>query len=382
MQLESLGTLSVNAFLNEYWQKKPILIRNAIKTSSLPIEADELAGLACEAQVESRIISNIDDSWKLKHGPFEETLFSTLPASNWTLLVQAVDHWSPKAADFLQQFNFIPSWRIDDLMVSYATKGGGVGPHFDQYDVFLVQSHGQRKWDVGTIYDDDAKLVQDIPVSILNDFEAEESWIANPGDIVYIPPGYGHNGIALSDECITCSVGFRAPSHSEVLCEFADFIGVKLSEALRYEDPDLTTQTHSGEIKTAAIDNFQTILSKYTNDKSLISEWLGQYASTPKYPEQHEIDKEHYTLDKLTKNLSLNKELIKNESSRFYFIENLPVHKLFVDGARIDTHNISNEFIEFLCDNREIELINFTLKREYLHLLLKLINMGSLYFPE
>ncbi len=382
MQLESLGTMPISTFLKEYWQKKPLLIRNALSNFTSPIAADELAGLACEEHVESRIISNNHKNWKLEIGPFEESHFSTLPASNWTLLVQAVDHWSPKAAEFLQQFNFIPSWRIDDLMVSYATKNGGVGPHFDQYDVFLVQSHGQRKWEVGSIYDDTAKLVEDIPVSILSDFEIEESWIVNPGDIIYIPPGYGHNGIALSDDCITCSVGFRAPSHNEILREFTDYIGVELSETLRYEDSDLTIQTHPSEINAAAIDKFQTILSTYINDKNLISEWLGQYLSTSKYPEQHANNIENYSLDTITTHLSLNKKLIKNESSRFCFIENQATHKLFVDGARMETHNVPNKLIELLCDNNNFELVSISLNSESLQLLLKLINMGSLYFSE
>ena len=149
-----LGEFTLNSFLNHYWQKKPVLIKDALPNIQPPISADELAGLACEPSIEARIISNADNNWQLQHGPFDEHTFARLPRSHWTLLVQAVDHYMPQAAQLLEQFNFIPRWRIDDLMVSYACKGGGVGAHYDNYDVFLIQTQGQRQWEVGGHYDD------------------------------------------------------------------------------------------------------------------------------------------------------------------------------------------------------------------------------------
>ena len=142
-----LGSMPLGTFLSEYWQKKPLLIRSAMQNIASPVAADVLAGLACEQEVESRIViqNKSTKQWELKHGPFSEKSFSTLPATHWTLLVQAVDHWLPEAAEFLELFAFIPRWRIDDLMMSYANDGGGVGPHFDNYDVFLVQTNGKKK---------------------------------------------------------------------------------------------------------------------------------------------------------------------------------------------------------------------------------------------
>ena len=206
-----LGELSLEVFLAEYWQKKPLLIRNAFPSMSVPIEADELAGLACEAFVESRLIIQdaVSDKWELTHGPFTEKTFQSLPEKHWTLLVQAVDHWVPAAAEFLTQFHFIPSWRIDDLMISYSADGGGVGPHYDNYDVFLVQAQGRRQWEVGGSYDAEAPRRPDTPVMILSDWEPQQQWILESGDMLYVPPRVGHNGIAVGNDCMTCSVGFR-----------------------------------------------------------------------------------------------------------------------------------------------------------------------------
>jgi len=231
-----LGDISLDLFLEQYWQKKPLLIRNALPNISSPISADELAGLACEDSIEARLIINQEDNWTLKHGPFDENAFADLPDSHWTLLVQAVDHYVPAASKLLEQFDFIPRWRIDDLMMSYAPKGGGVGPHFDNYDVFLVQTQGQRLWQIGGHYSDNSPIESGIPVKIVKNFTVEESWVLNPGDILYVPPGVGHNGIAQSDDCMTCSIGFYAPSHSEILREYSDYIGAKLSDSSSFSD--------------------------------------------------------------------------------------------------------------------------------------------------
>ena len=199
----------------------------------------KLAGLACEQDIESRLIINDQEtgSWDLKHGPFNDDAFSNLPKSHWTLLVQAVNHWIPQAAQLLEQFDFIPRWRIDDLMMSYANDGGGVGPHFDHYDVFLVQTCGSRRWEIGGTYNEDASFQENLPVKILKNFTATESWVLEPGDILYVPPGVGHNGIAQGDGCITCSIGFRAPSHSDILLEFTDYIGDQLNRSASLPRP-------------------------------------------------------------------------------------------------------------------------------------------------
>ena len=221
-----LGDISIEQFLAEYWQKKPVLIRNAFPGFESPVDPDEIAGLALEEDIESRIIveDGEEHKWQLLNGPFEESIFSELPKEKWTLLVQGVDQWVPEIADIISLFNFIPSWRRDDLMVSFAPKGGSVGPHYDNYDVFLIQATGQRKWQVGPKYNHESSTVEDTPLRILSDMKVEEEWTVNPGDVLYIPPLYGHNGVAEND-CMTFSVGFRAPSEADILRSYTDYVG-------------------------------------------------------------------------------------------------------------------------------------------------------------
>lgn len=382
-----LGAMPLNTFLSEYWQKKPLLIRNALSKATSPVSADVLAGLACEEDVESRIViqDTTGKDWKLKHGPFSEDTFSTLPATHWTLLVQAVDHWMPESAKFLELFTFIPRWRIDDLMVSYASDGGGVGPHFDNYDVFLVQTNGKRKWEVGKQYDENSPLIEGLPVSILSDFKAIDSWVLEPGDILYVPPGYSHNGIALGDDCITCSVGFRAPSHSEILREYTDYISDKLCDAIRYEDTDLTEQSNTGEINVKTLDKIQNILRQYIEDKESISDWFGCYITTPKYFQDNlpqDISTDSYNIEKLKNHLITDGRLIRNESSRFAYITKDKNHILFVDGECINSIYDANQLIETLCAEIELNSEIFSQSAKNLNLILQLLQRGALYFPQ
>ena len=191
-----LGDLSADAFLQRYWQKKPLLIRNALANYQSPISADELAGLALESEVESRLVETHGMDWSLKHGPFNEDDFLGLPEQDWTLLVQGVDLWVPEVQALLSKFAFLPPWRVDDVMVSFACPGGSVGPHFDQYDVFLLQVEGQRRWQIGGECSSNTPLRDDSPLRILKEFEAEEEWLLEPGDMLYLPPGVAHWGVA------------------------------------------------------------------------------------------------------------------------------------------------------------------------------------------
>ena len=381
-----LGGMSLDTFLSEYWQKKPLLIRSALPQIESPVDADVLAGLACEESVESRLIIKHGESWELKHGPFSDEIFSTLPEADWTLLVQAVDHYVPKAAELLEIFNFIPRWRIDDLMMSYANNGGGVGPHFDNYDVFLVQTSGQRKWEVGGIYDESSSTRENLPVKILDNFQATDCWVLEPGDILYVPPGFGHNGIAQGDGCITCSIGFRAPSHSEILREYTDYLGDRLAESLRYQDDDLTAQRNTGEISVRTLEKIQQILCDYAQDSNAISDWFGRYITTPKYQQVNDLEfnqSEHsYSLAELKNHLASDNCLIRNEGSRFAFKSEAKQTTLFVDGQAIETRPSSNKLIELLCSHISIHSEDFTQSEENLNLLLTLLNHSSLYLSQ
>jgi 50S ribosomal protein L16 3-hydroxylase len=391
MKTYPLGDMPLETFLSEYWQKKPLLIRNALPDFNSPIAPDVLAGLACEEGIESRLViqGETDQDWELKHGPFNDEIFSQLPESHWTLIVQAVDHWVPEAGDLLNMFDFIPRWRIDDLMISYASDGGGVGPHFDNYDVFLVQTSGQRKWEIGAVYDETAPLLPNMPVSILSDFEIFETWTLEPGDILYIPPGIGHNGIAEGNDCMTCSVGFRAPSHNEILREYTDYIGENLSEALRYEDPDLIAQENTGEITAQTLDKIQLILRKYTEDRELISNWFGRYITTPKYQQSdpQELESENtYSIADIKSHLASGGILVRNESSRFAFEVKNDRNILFVDGFCFDpgdkNSNDVNELIKILCAEIELNDESFIQSDNNLNVLLELLQCGALYLAE
>ncbi len=387
-----LGDMPLEKFLSEYWQKKPLVIRNALPGFNSPVAPDVLAGLACEEGVESRLViqGKTEQEWELKHGPFNDDIFSQLPESHWTLLVQAVDHWLPEAANLLNLFNFIPRWRIDDLMISYASDGGGVGPHFDNYDVFLVQTSGKRKWEIGGVYDETAPLRPNMPVSILSEFEAVETWTLEPGDVLYVPPGIGHNGIAEGNDCMTCSVGFRAPSHSEILREYTDYIGENLSEALRYEDPDLIAQENSGEITAQTLEKIQLILRKYTEDKELVGHWFGRYITTPKYLQPDPLDSEGlentYSIAYIKSHLASGGILVRNESSRFAFEVKGDKNILFVDGSCYDPDNEDSgdvdKLIETLCAEIELSDESFIQSDNNLNLLLKLLQRGAIYLAE
>ncbi|MGJ8537754.1 MAG: cupin domain-containing protein, partial [Parasphingopyxis sp.] len=207
-----ISNFNSEAFLRDYWQKQPLLIKNPWDSWENPLEPDELAGLACEAEVESRLIEQTDASWAVEHGPLPEARFAALGPSRWTLLVQAVDHYVPEVAALIEPFRFVPNWRIDDVMVSCAADQGGVGPHFDQYDVFLIQGSGRRRWRIGGRCDETSPLLPHDDLRLLAEFEASDEWILEPGDILYVPPGIAHDGVAIGDNCMTYSVGVRAPS--------------------------------------------------------------------------------------------------------------------------------------------------------------------------
>ena len=382
MKTFPLGDLSLETFLAEYWQKKPLLVRNALPNVKPPIAADELAGLACEEEVESRLIIHDaeNDQWDLTHGPFAEAKFSDLPKTHWTLLVQAVDHWVPAAAEFLSQFYFIPSWRVDDLMISCSGDKGGVGPHYDNYDVFLVQVSGRRQWDVGGLYDESSPRRPDAPVKILTEWEPEQSWVLEPGDMLYVPPRVGHSGVAVGEDCMTCSVGFRAPAHRDILLDYPEYIGEQLSEDIRYADPNLVAQSNPGQITSEAVQNVQKILTQYVEDRNSLAQWFGRYMTSPKYQDEETTLEEH-RLDDVRQHLAAGGTLIRNEGSRFAFQEHEKNLWLFVDGRQYTCSESVVDLVKTLCVERTFS--DFCGEsEEHDSLVLDLLNHGSLYLSE
>lgn len=284
--LQILGGISAREFLRDYWQKKPLLIRQAIPSFVSPVSPDELAGLSLEEEVESRLVIEHGDSpWELRRGPFGEDTYQDLPERNWTLLVQAVDQLVPEVADLIEHFRFLPNWRIDDVMISFAAPGGGVGPHYDNYDVFLLQAQGQRRWRAGQMCDSDSPLLPHADLRILADFQGTDEWVLEPGDMLYLPPRLAHFGTA-EDACMTYSLGFRAPSAAEVLTHFTDFLAQFLPDEERYSDADLVPAEDPHQIQSDALQRLRAMLAEHMGDERLLLTWFGQFMTEPRYPER------------------------------------------------------------------------------------------------
>ncbi len=272
-----LGHLSAREFLETYWQKKPLLIRQAIPGLQPVLSRDDLFAMARDEAVESRLITNFRQQWKMQHGPV-----SDLPAvsrKNWTLLVQGVNLHDDKADQLLNQFRFIPDARLDDLMISYATDTGGVGPHFDSYDVFLLQAHGKRRWRIGA--QKDLSLVDGMPLIILRHFIPTQEYVLEPGDMLYLPPHYAHEGVAVG-ECMTYSIGFRAPSWQELGEAFLNFMADNIDLPGRYADPQLAPTRHPAKIGNDMIDKVSAQFAKLAARPEDIAIFLGEHLSEPK----------------------------------------------------------------------------------------------------
>lgn len=270
-----LGSISPADFLRNHWQQKPLLIHGALPDYISPITPDELAGLALEEEVESRLVTHFNNIYQVEHGPLQESLFSKLPEENWTLMVQRVDQLVPQVSELFDEFAFLPPWRFDDIMVSYATAGGGVGPHFDYYDVFLLQVEGRREWKIGQLCNGSTPLADSDQLKLLKDFDEQESWVLVPGDMLYLPPNIAHWGTAV-DECLTYSVGFRAPTVAEILGDLA--IELTSGEDDRYyRDPPLTPEMARDEVDDAFVEGIQKLLFDVVGNKDVIRAWLQQY---------------------------------------------------------------------------------------------------------
>jgi 50S ribosomal protein L16 3-hydroxylase len=274
-----LGGLSVNEFLRDYWQKKPLLIRQAMPAFKGLLSPKQLVALACAEDVQARLITQRRGKFNLQQSPFEQEDFSSLGKTMWTVLVQGVNHHVPEAAALLKHFSFIPHARLDDLMVSYAPKDGGVGPHFDSYDVFLLQGQGHRRWQISS--QADRSLIEGAPLRILRDFRVEQEWVLEPGDMLYLPPHYAHNGVA-EDNCMTYSIGFRTPAYQELAEQFLVYLQDRIEVDGMYADPDLKLQKHPSEINAAMLRQVEQAIDQVRWNRKDIANFLGCYLSEPK----------------------------------------------------------------------------------------------------
>ncbi len=280
--LTLLGGLSPAQFMKRHWQKKPLLVRQAIPGFQPAVGRAELVELAAREDVESRLIVHGAKGWKMKHGPLPRRSLPPFSQKHWTFLVQGVDLHHDGVHRLLQQFRFVPDARLDDLMISYASDGGGVGPHFDSYDVFLLQAHGQRRWRIGR--QQDLTLQEGVPLKILQHFEPEQEFVLNPGDMLYLPPNYAHDGIAVG-ECMTWSIGFRSPRSGElareILLGLADEASEVAGQAL-YRDPKQPAVAQPAAVPQALLDFAREALAQAQQDPHLLALLLGEHLTPPK----------------------------------------------------------------------------------------------------
>jgi 50S ribosomal protein L16 3-hydroxylase len=276
--LESLGELSVDQFMRRHWQRAPLLARAAFPAFAPPIGPAGLFALAARDDVESRLVTAFDGRWSLRHGPFER-----LPSRRkrgWTLLVQGVDTHDDAAHALLRRFRFVPDARLDDLMISYASDGGGVGPHVDSYDVFLLQAHGRRRWRIAP--PGDATLRPGMPVKLLAAFRPTQEWVLEPGDLLYLPPGWGHDGVA-DGECTTYSIGFRAPSRTEFLSAFlAEAADAPGGADPRFGDRGRARVEHPAELPADLADRLGRWALDWRPTRAQVDRFVGRFLTEPK----------------------------------------------------------------------------------------------------
>ncbi|MER2491092.1 cupin domain-containing protein [Catenovulum sediminis] len=365
---------NIDSFLKNFWQKKPTLLKGLFKDFQDPLEADEIAGLAAEEQIESRVVYKKQQNWHVEHGPFEE--YQVFGETDWTLLVQAVDHYSEEAAELLKPFRFIPNWRIDDLMVSFSTPGGGVGAHVDQYDVFIIQGMGKRHWRVG-LQQTMQKSIPHPDLLQVDGFNACIDEILEPGDVLYIPPGCPHEGYAI-EPALNYSVGFRAPNQQDLLSSFADFALQEECFNKRYTDPELQATQSPGLITEAETQKLVGLVKETLSQSDSVEQWLGCYLTQAK----HELAIEEIEPAYLPEDLAemLQQIAIWNRLGGLRCL--LLADKFFVNGEFIPTEKQQRPFITFL-SNHEVyassDLNHYLTIEENQQLLLALVNEGFIY---
>ena len=343
MQNTLLGGLTPRQFLRTYWQKKPLLIRNAVPHFNGLLTRDQLMSVACRDDVESRLIHG--DQWTLRHGPMRKRDFGSRKKP-WTLLVQGVNLLLDEGDQLLRRFDFIPYARMDDLMASYATNGGGVGPHVDNYDVFLLQGAGQRRWRIST--QKDVTLVDGLALKVLKNFQPTDEYVLNPGDMLYLPPQIAHEGVAIG-ECTTWSIGFRAPPYAELGEGFLTHLQDHLQLGGRYADADLQVQTHAAEISGKMIDRVTTELNKIDWKRDAVAEFLGRYLTEPKPqlffdPPANPVSTVHFRTEAAKCGVRLDRR------SQLLFAGK----QFYINGERADIAAASQDGIRQLADQREL----------------------------
>lgn len=354
-------SIDAKKFLSEYWQKKPLVIRQALPDFVNPINPDELAGLAMDENIESRMVfetPNTAPFWKLKRGPFIESDFTSLPKTHWTLLVQAVDQIIPDVACLLDHFDFIPQWRVDDIMISYAVKHGSVGPHYDNYDVFLYQASGQRKWSLTTKNCNTKNYLSDVELRIMAFFETEEEYILEPGDMLYLPPHVGHHGVSLDDDCMTYSFGYRSYQGQELWDSLGDYLSEHQTITPLYADPNWATLKATSAIPREAWLKAKQVLQQMLEDDAMMQSWFGCFATRLDHQaDQHmplPLDEEDWgDLAAFIEALRKSSGLERDATCRMAYTDT----ELFINGCIWNTTGVSPGLFQLIANHRQVPLV-------------------------
>lgn len=360
------------AFLREYWQKKPCLMRQAWPDFEPLLNGDDLAGLAGDEMAESRLVRGCFEAadWEVLHGPLDADIFSTLPEENWTLLVQDVEkHYAP-VQSLLQQFSFIPSWRLDDLMISYAVQGGSVGPHVDQYDVFLLQAQGRRRWQIADSFE--PELLAGCELNVLRHFEATQEWVLEPGDMLYLPPNVAHHGLAL-EPGMTWSIGARAPSGADLLQGFGEWLALSQDEGGRYRDPGLAATNRAGEISPQALQALRQLMLSKIDASADVNAYLATFLSRFRMSHEPQPPPVAVKPETIRSALSKGASLLRNPWTQLTWIETTDGAGLFACGKH---YPCSVELAQSLCTGEQPRLSSAMLDHASIQTITRMINAG------
>ncbi|SDG73955.1 50S ribosomal protein L16 3-hydroxylase [Vibrio xiamenensis] len=374
-------SFDMTTFMQQVWQKKPLVIKQGFINFEDPISADELAGLSLEQEIDSRFISNLDGQWKAIHGPLEESLFTELPETHWQLVIQAANHWHAGPSELMAPFKSLPQWLFDDVMVCYSAPGGGVGPHIDQYDVFIIQGQGKRRWRVGAKdHGQYQEVIQGGALRQIESFDAEIDEILEPGDILYIPPGFPHQGDTL-EASLSYSIGYRSPKEQELLSNFADYVLAHDIGDEHLHKPEMLPQHNFAEIRHSDLASLNDMLRKALNDEHCVQEFIGAMLSQSRHQLNIIAPSQPLSEQDIQQFLFQGECLYKVPGLKSLYHQGAE-HVAYINGERFEVEPESSALLTTLCNHEQISLNQLpkSPSGEQWQLITSLVNKGYWYF--
>jgi len=373
-------SFSMSEFLEHYWHKKPTVIKGGFQNFIDPISPEEIAGLSMEEEVDSRFVANLNDKWTAEHGPFSEEKFGDLPESHWQLIVQAANHWHAGCAQLTEAFNSIPNWLFDDLMICYSAIGGGVGPHIDQYDVFIIQGSGKRQWRVGA--KDIGQYKETCRASALRQIESFDSIIdeiLEPGDILYIPPGFPHEGTTL-EPSMSYSVGYRSPKEQELISNFADFVLAHDMGDVHLHDPEFSAQDNNGKIRQRDLENLTQMLKSAFEEKHTVHDFMGCLLSQSRHQLDIVAPEPLWKAEEISQHLSSGGDVQRVSGLKALYHEQ-DSNVAYINGEIIKVAEEDIAFLKSLCNSVMVDQAQL-LSSSAISLLTDLVNKGYWFIEE